>query len=227
MAGLPGPLAEDLPPHLLMSPEPSPTNTSFSDFALGPKRPSPSGDLVGLGLTLEPNSKRYKSDSRIYDNNDFSQVLARMGSRKTAGPSKAGWTSTQWGQLQGSYVALVQNYTDLSINLRAIKSKRFADAFARTPQAKQEYIDKTTPNITLSVLHFTDSILLFLYSFWCSEQVSGRPRPAEYSSSDALRASVLSMWEREHRRDDVSAEEKERIGCMVGLMYVCPWLVSY
>jgi hypothetical protein len=121
----------------------------------------------------------------------------------------------------------VQHFTDARINLRAIKSKRFADAFARTPQAKQEYIDKTTPNITLSVLHFTDSILLFLYSFWCSEQVSGRPRPAEYSSSDALRASVLSMWEREHRRDDVSTEEKERIGCMVGLMYVCPCLISY
>jgi len=222
MAGLPGPLAEHLPPHFLLSPGPSPTTTSFSDFAFGPKRPSPSGDLVGLGLTLEPYSKRYKSDSRIHDNNDFSQVLARMGSRKTAGPSKAGWTSTQWGQLQGSYVALAQHQADVSINLRAIKSKRFADAFARTPQAKQEYIDKTSPNSTLSVLHFTDSILLFLYSFWCGEQVSGRPRPAEYSSSDALRASVLSMWEREHRRDDVLTEGKERIGCMVGLMYVCP-----
>ena len=222
MAGLPGPLAEDLPPHFLMSPGPSPTSTSFSEFAFGPKRPPPSGDLVGLGLTLEPHSKRYRSDSRIYENHDFSHVLAKMGSRKTAGPSKAGWTSTQWGQLQGSYVAFVQHYTDVSINLRAIKSKRYADAYARNPQAKQEYIDKTSLNITLSVLHFTDSILLFLYSFWCSEQVSGRPRPAEYSSSDALRASVLLMWEREHRRDDVSAEEKERIGCMVGLMYVCP-----
>ena len=218
MAGLPGPLAEDLPPHFLMSPKPSPTKTSFSDFAFGPKRPSPSGELFGLGLTLEPSSKRYKTDSRMYDNKEFSHVLAKMGSRKPAGASKAGWTATQWGHLQGSYVHVAQEYTYVSVNLRAIKSKRFADAYGRTPQAKQEYIDKTSPDFTLSVLHFTDSILLFLYSFWCSEQVSGRPRPSEYSSSDALRASVLFMWERAHRRDDISAEEKERTGCMVGLM---------
>jgi hypothetical protein len=114
------------------------------------------------------------------------------------------------------------NCIDVSVNLRAVKSKRYADAYARNAQAKQEYIEKTSPHHMLSVLHFTDSVLLFLYSFWCGEQVSGRPRPLEYSSSDAIRASVLSMWDREYRRDDISAEEKERAGCMVGLMYVRP-----
>jgi hypothetical protein len=108
MAGLPGPLPEDLPPRFLMTPNPSPTNhTSFSDFAVGPKRPSPSGELVGLGLTLEPYTKRYKSNSKGYDNHDFSEVLSKMGSRKSAGPSKAHWTTARWGYLQGMYVALV------------------------------------------------------------------------------------------------------------------------
>ena len=134
MAGLPGPLAEDLPPHFLMSPGPSPTNTSFSEFAFGPKRPSPSGDLVGLGLTLEPHSKRYRSDSRIYENHDFSHVLAKMGSRKTAGPSKAGWTSTQWGQLQGSYVAFVHTLLTSGSTCELLKANDMPMPMRATPK---------------------------------------------------------------------------------------------
>lgn len=103
---------------------------------------------------------------------------------------------------------------------RAILSKRLADAYGRTPAIKPEFVGVVDADRRLSVLRFTDSILLFLYSYWCSEQSQGRLQITQYDNSQALRDSTRAAWDREMRRDDITAEEKERTGCMIGLMYV-------
>lgn len=104
-----------------------------------------------------------------------------------------------------------------SLSARAIRSKRYGDAYGVTAQARQEFLAKVSPDHTLSLLRFTDSILLFLYSYWCQERSCDRLRPELYHSSDLFRADIRGQWEREYRKEDLSAKEKEKIGCMVGL----------
>lgn len=107
-----------------------------------------------------------------------------------------------------------------SVSKQAILAKRYGDAYGLTNSAREEFIKKVSYDATMSLLKFTDSVLLFLYSYWCMEQGAGRLRPADYLSSDRFRADIRGHWEREYRRDNLCAEEKGRIGCMVGLMYV-------
>jgi hypothetical protein len=97
---LPAPISRTLGPKYLMTPKNSPTLGSFKDFASGVKRPLPSEDLVGLGLTLNP-SKRSRGDTR----NEMYTFDGVIGSQRHAGPSKAGWHAGQWTDLHLSYVA--------------------------------------------------------------------------------------------------------------------------
>jgi hypothetical protein len=111
-------------------------------------------------------------------------------------------------------------YADSSVSAQAIRAKRYADAYGAMPAARQEFLDKVSPNPILSALRFTDSLLLFLYAYWCHEHASGRPRPNDFQTSAAMRSSIRTTWEHEWRRTDISIEQRERTGCMVGLMYV-------
>jgi hypothetical protein len=77
---------------------------------------------------------------------------------------------------------------------------------------------KVAEDHMLSLLYFTDAILLFLYSYWCSEQVSGKSRPQDFITSDRLRQQVLHHWERGTRKESATEDEKMRAKGMVGLM---------
>ena len=100
LATLPAPLPAVLPPKRLSIPNRSPIQTSFTEFANGSKRRMSSSEhsLVGLGLTLDP-SKRHKQQL----NDEFSGVVAQMGTRKLGGPSKASWIPSQWSEYGSQY----------------------------------------------------------------------------------------------------------------------------
>lgn len=88
----------------------------------------------------------------------------------------------------------------------------------RNPHAKHEFTSRLPHDPLSGTLALTDSMLLFLYSYWCHEQSIGRVRWAPYTESDLLRSSIRHMWELEMRRSDVPKEQAEMNRGMVGLL---------
>ena len=122
LSNLPATLPAELPPKYLSTPTGSPIQTSFTELATGSKRRSTSRDepMIGLGLTLDP-SKRHKQQHH----HDFSGVLAQMGTRKLASPSKVGWHAHQWADYGNQYVSHVCRFGLADIqNLREGNSKQ-------------------------------------------------------------------------------------------------------
>lgn len=109
---------------------------------------------------------------------------------------------------------------------RATLLKRHGDAYNRSPTAHSQYTAKLPHDPLKGLLCLTDSVLLYLYAFWCEEQAIGRVRTTPYVGSEPLRDMVRKGWEGEMRRDaEKSAgagsgeeERKERARGMVGLM---------
>lgn len=109
---------------------------------------------------------------------------------------------------------------------RALQLKRRGDAFARSPTAHKEFLH--LPHDPLKgLLCLTDAVLLWLYSYFCEEQASGRVRSSPYGESVALREFVRKGWEKEMRgegsergskADEDREARREMARAMVGLM---------
>ena len=158
-----------------------------------------------------------ESDTNRTSRKHLAQVLALLSisdsevNQRTSGAERNGSNSEKSEFLR--LVALT-----CRIAQRAILDKRYADAAGRTSAARAEFMVKVSEDHLLSLLYFTDAVMLFLYSYWCSEQASGKTRPQDFVTSDRLREQVLHTWERETRKEDATDDEKTRAKGMVGLM---------
>lgn len=112
---------------------------------------------------------------------------------------------------------------------RATLLKRHGDAYNRTPTAHPQYTAKLPHDPLKGLLCLTDSVLLYLYAFWCDEQSIGRVRTTPYAASEPLRDMVRKGWEAEMRREaegeteggeggEEGTERRERARGMAGLM---------
>lgn len=102
---------------------------------------------------------------------------------------------------------------------RAILCKRHGDAMLRVPLAKPEFVAKLAPDHLSGVITMTDSILQFLYSFWCLEQsTNGLPVYANYATTLGMIESNRCSWEAEARRSENDQTQREMNRGMAGLL---------
>lgn len=104
--------------------------------------------------------------------------------------------------------------------------KRHGDAYLRLTGAKPQFLHLPQDHL-LGLLSLTDSVLLWLYSYWCDEQSESRIRTTPYKESQALRDFVRAEWEKWVRKGylDYSLENeedreglRERGKAMIGLL---------
>lgn len=102
---------------------------------------------------------------------------------------------------------------------RAVLSKRHGDAMQRAANAKPEFIDKLPHDPLSGYLAIVDSILLFLYSYWCNEQSgNGLPKYHPYADATLLMESSRAHWTIEMRRADLTPAQREMNKGMTGLL---------
>ena len=110
---------------------------------------------------------------------------------------------------------------------RALGLKRLGDAHLRYPSAKPEYLARApAEDHVRGLLCLTDSILMWLFAYWCEEQGLGRVRTQAYKESKPLRDHVKSAWEGRMRRG-TGDEERDGAKGMVGLMHLIEAVISY
>jgi hypothetical protein len=121
------------------------------------------------------------------------------------------------------FLSITPNNPNTRFIARALLLKRHGDAYNRTPTAYPKYTSKLPHDPLKGLLCLTDSVLLYLYAYWCDEQWVGRVRTTPYAASEPLRDMVRKGWEAEMRREvsggGVADEDRrERARGMAGLM---------
>lgn len=86
---------------------------------------------------------------------------------------------------------------------RALRLKRHADAYARDANY-QRHLSHLPKDPLKGLLCLTDAALLWLYSYFCEEQASGRVRTTPYNESMELRRFIQARWEHVLRGDMAS-----------------------
>ncbi|KAK4686018.1 hypothetical protein P7C73_g4106, partial [Tremellales sp. Uapishka_1] len=127
---------------------------------------------------------------------------------------KDGWTKEQWAELGRSYRA------------RATLSKRHGDAHCGFPSAPPALLASLPKDQLLGTVYLTDSVLLYLYTFFCEEQSGGRVRTFPYAESESLRSFVRTRWESEMRHA-VDDRRRDLAKGMIGLMYLIEAVICY
>ncbi|ORX40466.1 hypothetical protein BD324DRAFT_647397 [Kockovaella imperatae] len=240
LSSLPAPLPETLPSTFLPTPRTTPSPTqSFSDWAKSSKRrrslsddslassavssrsagssgsTSRTGVGLGLGLSLVSEDGSASSKKRRLSSQSSATAKTTRKSEWSEENSMATWTKEKWTEMG-------KRYRD-----RAISLKRLGDAYLRYAGAKPEYLARAREQDPLrGLLCLTDSILMWLFAYWCEEQIFGRTRPLEYQESKPLRDHVRAAWEGRMRRSETEVEKEAAKG-MVGLMYLIEAVISY
>ena len=89
----------------------------------------------------------------------------------------------------------------------------------RAPNAKPDFVERLPRDTMAGYLAIVDSILLFLYSYWCNEQsTNGLPKYHPYSEAVALMEASRSQWVAEMRRSDITPAQRSMNKGMTGLL---------
>lgn len=89
----------------------------------------------------------------------------------------------------------------------------------RTSNAKPDFVDRLPHDPLAGRLAIVDSILLFLYSFWCFEQATnGDPAYGRYADAILMMESSRASWTSELRRTDLTDAHRAMNKGMTGLL---------
>ncbi|WVR09650.1 hypothetical protein IAU60_006723 [Kwoniella sp. DSM 27419] len=135
------------------------------------------------------------------------------GGEREAGKER--WSRERWTEA-------AQEYRN-----RALLLKRHGDAYQRVPSAHHKYTSILPHDPLKGLLCLTDSVLLWLYAYFCDEQGGGRVRSSPYNESAPLRDFVRRQWESEVRKAEDDSVRREHARAMVGLMHLIEAVVCY
>lgn len=99
-------------------------------------------------------------------------------------------------------------------------AKRYGDAMVGGPRARPEFLAIVKHDVVGGNVFLVDCVLLFMYSFWCTDQSRGRVQIGMYTDAQPLLEATRKAWEHEMRRSDISDKQAEMNKGMVGLLYV-------